>query len=86
MKLYCMKCLQPFEAKTNREKYCANACKQRAYRDRKRMLTGLEVLYPTCKHCNKRMYQLRAGRPKKYCSNSCRTMAYRKRAKLDEIY
>jgi predicted nucleic acid-binding Zn ribbon protein len=54
--------------------YCSNACRQAAYRDRRRQVpTGR-----TCWQCGRPLPEDGSYR-REYCSNACRQAAYRER-------
>jgi len=62
------------DAKANK-KYCSTKCKQKAYRDRQKMMYA-KSLQRHCEYCGDWYRDSRRGRPSKYCSPSCKQMAY----------
>jgi hypothetical protein len=73
--LMCLTCFKPMPDAKSNKKYCCAKCKQKAYRERQKMMYG-KSLQGHCAHCGDWFRDSRRGRPSKYCSPSCRQMAY----------
>ena len=87
--VYCRGCHNAFIPVKRNNIYCSDACKQKAYRDRKRLSVGVDygaatekILYTlgrkTCRVCGNPLTWRGSGRRPTYCSNACRQKAYRR--------
>jgi hypothetical protein len=68
----CRQCKQCFIPRGNRTKFCGDACRQTAYRERHK-----ERYYDVCSFCSKEYEVARTGQ--KFCSKACKQAAYRSR-------
>ena len=94
----CHVCHKEFVANRVDAKYCSNACRQKAYRDRQPKKDRREVAAAQlagrratthkgkCSYCGRTFYTDGTGTGRLYCNNACRQAAYRerKRTKLVE--
>lgn len=86
-RVYCAVCGNEFEAAKLEAMYCSDACKMKAYRNRRSKIGNEAKHQPgrvkepkrnnlkSCPHCGERFRAERSD--KKYCSASCRVVANR---------
>ena len=82
---HCKTCGIEFKPSSKSAKYCSEACKAKAYRQRKAAARGdqpREVIVEalTCPHCGLGFYGVR-GKGAIFCSPTCRAGAYKTRRK-----
>lgn len=69
------------------KRYCSNACRQSAYRDRQSPTRGEpKSIQKHCLHCGKSFtVTQQRGSPRKYCSVKCRVAAFRDNETIEHL-